>query len=150
MSRSKKRSSAAPANPISPSLESTQGVAQMVAENAEKPSLETTHNSTAAGAAAAPIAVPTIEAEGLQALYANFARVSPAPEELVLEFGLNPNLPGANPPRPVKVAQRLVLNYYTAKRLWAALSLAVQRHEQAFGTLETDVAKRVVAPRNGH
>ena len=32
---------------------------------------------------------------------------------------------------------------YSRKRLLAALSMAVQRHEQAFGVLETDVNKRV-------
>ena len=36
-------------------------------------------------------------------------------------------------------------NYFTAKRLLHALHLSVQRHEQAFGPLEVDVNKRVVA-----
>jgi len=125
----------------------------MIAEVDDKPVAESTTSTTPAASApaqfaAAPVAIPTVEAEGLQALYANFARVSPAPEELILEFGLNPNLPGANPPKAIKVSQRIVLNYFTAKRLWAALSMAVQRHEQAFGILETDVTKRVVASRN--
>jgi hypothetical protein len=43
----------------------------------------------------------------------------------------------------VDIAQRLVMNYYTAKRLLQALALSVQRHEAAFGVLETDVQKRV-------
>jgi hypothetical protein len=125
----------------------------MIADVDDKPVAEsTTATAPAAPApaqfAAPPVAIPTVEAEGLQALYANFARVSPAPEELILEFGLNPNLPGATPPKAIKVSQRIVLTYFTAKRLWAALSVAVQRHEQAFGTLETDVTKRVVASRN--
>ena len=44
----------------------------------------------------------------------------------------------------LKINQRLVINYYTAKRLLAALSMSVQRHEAAFGVLETDVQKRVL------
>jgi hypothetical protein len=91
----------------------------------------------------AQVPLPTVEAEGLQPIYANFVKVGPAPEELVLDFGLNPNLPGS-PVVPIKVSQRLVMNYYTAKRLWGALALSLQRHEQAFGVLETDVNKRVV------
>jgi hypothetical protein len=87
--------------------------------------------------------LPTVEAEGLQPIYANFVKVVPSPEELVLEFGLNPNLPGTTPV-PVKISQRLVLNYFTAKRLWGALALSLQRHEQTFGVLEIDVNKRVV------
>lgn len=76
--------------------------------------------------------------------YANFCRVQSTPEELILDLGLNPN-----PYQPgevtVKVGQRIIMNHYTAKRLLQALSMAVQRHEAAFGVLETDVRRRVVA-----
>jgi hypothetical protein len=42
------------------------------------------------------------------------------------------------------VNQRIVTNFFTAKRMLHALQLTLQRHEQAFGVLETDVQKRVV------
>ena len=45
--------------------------------------------------------------------------------------------------QPLVITQRIVVNYYTAKRLLAALQMSVQRHEAAFGVLETDVQKRV-------
>ena len=77
--------------------------------------------------------------------YANFCRVSSTPEELILDLGLNPT-PYATGKVDVNVTQRIILNHYTAKRLWSALSMALQRHEQAFGVLETDVRKRVKAP----
>jgi hypothetical protein len=35
------------------------------------------------------------------------------------------------------------MNFYTAKRMLAALSMSVQRHEQVFGVLETDIQKRI-------
>jgi hypothetical protein len=76
-------------------------------------------------------------------LYANFCRVTGTPEELILDFGLNAQ-PFGVPTEPVEVKQRIVTNYYTAKRMLQALHLSVQRHEQAFGVLETDVQKRVV------
>lgn len=76
-------------------------------------------------------------------LYANFCRVTGTPEELILDFGLN-SQPYGVPTEPVQVKQRIVTNYYTAKRMLQALHLSVQRHEQAFGVLETDVQKRVV------
>lgn len=75
--------------------------------------------------------------------YANFCRVTGTPEELILDFGLNAQ-PYGVPTEPVQVTQRLVTNYFTAKRMLQALHLSVQRHEQAFGALETDVQKRVV------
>ena len=81
-------------------------------------------------------------------LYANFCRVTGTPEELILDFGLNAQ-PFGVPTEPVEVKQRIVVNYFTAKRMLQALHMSVQRHEQAFGVLETDVQKRVVAGRSG-
>jgi len=78
----------------------------------------------------------------LVAAYANFCRVTGTPEELIVDFGLNPQPMGAAT-HPIQVTQRIVVNYYTAKRLLSALSMSVQRHESVFGVLETDVQKRV-------
>jgi hypothetical protein len=75
--------------------------------------------------------------------YANFCRVTGTPEELIVDFGLN-SQPFGVPSEPVHITQRIVTNYFTAKRMLHALHLSVQRHEQAFGVLETDVQKRVV------
>jgi hypothetical protein len=77
------------------------------------------------------------------AAYANFCRVTGTPEELIVDFGLNKNV-GPQPGETIEIAQRIIVNFFTAKRLMAALHMAVQRHEAAFGTLETDVQKRVV------
>ncbi len=76
------------------------------------------------------------------AAYANFCRVTGSPEELIIDFGLNPQPVGV-PKNPITVSQRVIVNYYTAKRLLHALSLSVQRHEAVFGVLETDIQKRL-------
>ena len=76
------------------------------------------------------------------ACYANFCRVTGSPEELIIDFGLNPQPVGV-PKEPIEVKQRVILNFYTAKRLLAALQMSVQRHEAVFGVLETDVQKRL-------
>ena len=88
---------------------------------------------------------PRVELDESQAVtaYANFCRVTGTPEEMIIDFGLNSQPFGA-PTEPIVIRQRLVTNYYTAKRLLHTLTLSVQRHEQAFGVLETDVNKRVV------
>ena len=86
----------------------------------------------------------TVDDSGVQAGYANFCRVSSSPEELILDLGLNPT-PFATGEVNVQVSQRIILNHFTAKRMLSALSMALQRHEQAFGMLETDVRKRVKA-----
>ena len=77
------------------------------------------------------------------ATYANFCRVTGSPEELIIDFGLNPQPMMGIPKNPIPVAQRVIVNFYTAKRLLAALNMSIQRHEQVFGVLEPDVNKRL-------
>jgi hypothetical protein len=98
----------------------------------------------APAAAAEPQAQQTliVDDSNVVAGYANFCRVSSTPEELILDLGLNPN-PYATGEVTVPVTQRIIVNHFTAKRLLSALSMALQRHEQAFGVLETDVRRRV-------
>ena len=76
------------------------------------------------------------------ATYANFCRVTGTPEELIIDFGLNPQ-PIGLPTTPITVNNRIVTNFYTAKRMLLALQATIHRHEQTFGTLEIDVQKRV-------
>jgi hypothetical protein len=78
--------------------------------------------------------------------YANFFRVTGTFEELILDFGLHTGAILPNGPEPVKLAQRMILSFPTAKRLLAALQVALARHEQVFGNVETDPNKR--AKRN--
>jgi len=73
--------------------------------------------------------------------YANFARVTGTPEELLIDLGLNSE-PYGVPTRPAQIDQRVILGYYTAKRLMAALQMSVQRHEAAFGAIELNVQRR--------
>jgi len=83
-----------------------------------------------------------VDETGIHATYANFVRVTGTPEELIVDFGLNKQVAG-DVADPIHLTQRLVLNFFTAKRLAVALQMAVQRHEAAFGNLETDVQKRL-------
>lgn len=78
----------------------------------------------------------------LSATYANFARVTFMPEELILDFGLNTQL-APNPSEPVRLTHRIVVNYFTAKRLFQLLGATIQQYEQTYGVLEIDVNKRV-------
>ena len=83
-----------------------------------------------------------VEDENVLATYANFCRVTGSPEELIVDFGLNPQPIGV-PKDPIQVKQRIIVNFYTAKRLLAALQMSIARHEAVFGVLETDINKRV-------
>ncbi len=83
-----------------------------------------------------------IDDSKVMAAYANFCRVTGTPEELIIDFGLNPQ-PFGIPTEPIPVTQRIIINFFTAKRMLHALQLTIQRHEATFGVLETDVQKRV-------
>ena len=87
---------------------------------------------------------PQVEIDDSHAIanYANFCRVTGTPEELIIDFGLNPQ-PFGVPTQPIPVTQRLITNFYTAKRMLHALNMTIQRHEATFGVLEIDVQKRV-------
>jgi len=76
------------------------------------------------------------------ALYSNFCRVNGTHEELIMDFGLNAQ-PIGIPTKPLVINQRIVLNYFTAKRLLQALHATIQHHETLFGVIETDVQRRI-------
>ena len=85
-----------------------------------------------------------VDDSGALPSYSNFCRVTATPEEVILDFGLNPQ-PFATGRQEVKANQRLVMNFYTAKRLLTALGMTIQRHEQTFGSVELDVRRRAGA-----
>src|SRR5262249_34103720 len=95
------------------------------------------------GAEVAARQAVNIDVTKTHAAYANFCRVTGTPEELIIDFGLNTQPMGV-PSEPIEISERIVMNYYTAKRMMAALQMSLQRHEAAFGILETDVQKRVM------
>lgn len=84
----------------------------------------------------------TVDDSAVAACYSNFCRVSSTPEELILDLGLN-TTPFASGDITVPVSQRIIMNHITAKRMLGLLSATLQRHEQAFGVVETDVRRRV-------
>ncbi len=82
-----------------------------------------------------------VDDSGALPSYSNFCRVTATPEEVILDFGLNPQ-PFATGRQEVKANQRIVMNFYTSKRLLTALGMTIQRHEQTFGSIELDVRRR--------
>lgn len=119
----------------------------MAKEKTDAPKVEPevvvdTPAATPAPVVQAPQQSLTVDDSHSTASYANFCRVSSTPEELILDLGLNPN-PFAQGNVTINVGQRIIMNHFTAKRLLQALAMTLQRHEQAFGTLETDVMRRL-------
>ena len=80
-----------------------------------------------------------IDESGVYETYANLFSVTGSPEEVTLDFGLfRPERKHA-----ARLKARVFLNYYNAKRLITGLTQTVRRYEQTYGTIETDVRKRM-------
>jgi hypothetical protein len=92
----------------------------------------------------------TVNTANMTTSYSNFFRVTATFEELVMDFGLHSGLMTQSGPEAVKITQRLVLSFPTAKRLLTALQMALGRHEQVFGVIETEPQRRMrVQPNQG-
>ena len=87
-----------------------------------------------------------VDDSGARPTYANFCRVMATPEEVILDFGLNPQ-PFTAGRQVVKANHRIVMSSYTTKRLLTAIGMTIQRHEQTFGAIELDVNRRVSPPQ---
>jgi hypothetical protein len=80
----------------------------------------------------------------LTTTYTNWYQVVGTPEELIVDFGLTPTL-GVATKKPIRIKQRLVMSFWTAKRLLSHLHYAIRRYEDTFGPLEVDVPTRLQA-----
>ena len=87
-----------------------------------------------------------VDERNMSTSYANAFRTNGTAEEVILDFGMNQVIPAPAPDAPpavlFQIGQRVILNYYSAKRLAMALSQMIRRHEDQFGQIELDVTKR--------
>jgi hypothetical protein len=97
-----------------------------------------------------------IDDQSMSTTYSNAFRTNTTAEEVVIDFGMNLVVPTprqagteAAPDEPVgdilfKLNNRVVMNYYTAKRLALLLGQVVRRHEERFGELKLNAAERTI------
>ena len=134
--------------------ESVEAPEEETTEQAEDAAADEAQAEAPAAAEPAPAAPPQqpvqvqVDAAGVTCSYATFCRVTGSPEELIVDFALNPQPMGV-PNNPIKIDERIVMNFYTAKRLLAALQMSIQRHEAVFGVLETNIQKRINPQQQG-
>jgi len=87
-----------------------------------------------------------VDERNMTTSYANAFRTNGTADEVMLDFGLNLVNPATQqqgqPEILFQVNDRVIMNYYSAKRLAITLSQLIRRHEEQFGELELDVAKR--------
>src|ERR1700730_2282001 len=90
-------------------------------------------------AAQAQAAAIQTDETGASTIYSNFVQINLTAEEMVLSFGLNTQ---AQITKPIQTTHRVVMNFYTAKRLLHLLGQVIAQHEGTFGVLELDAQRR--------
>ncbi len=90
-------------------------------------------------------ATPQIDTASMRTSYANVCRIAQTPNEVIVDFGLNPNFFGNILDEPLKLDNRVILSHDAAKRLCIHLTATIQNFESRYGTIELDVAKRLKA-----
>lgn len=84
-----------------------------------------------------------LDESSLVSSYTNYVQVTGTAEEVILDVGLNKQArPGET--QTINLDHRIVLSFFTAKRLLNALRMSVLRHEANFGRLETNVRQRLI------
>ena len=86
---------------------------------------------------------PAIDTANLRTTYSNVCRIAQTPNELLLDFGLNPNFYGPILTEPLKLDTRVIMSHECAKRLALHLATAIQSYESKYGAIELDIAKRL-------
>ena len=86
---------------------------------------------------------PTINIDELKTTYANICRIAQTPNEIIVDFGMNPNFFGPILTEPLKLESRIIMSYDGAKRLLLHLANVIQSYEAKYGTIELEVGKRV-------
>ena len=90
-----------------------------------------------------------VDQSNMGTTYANAFKTNATSEEIIVDFGLNMVVP--NPQAKdsdvagdilFQINNRLILNYYTAKRLALSLGQIVRGYEEKFGELKLNVADR--------
>ena len=79
-----------------------------------------------------------VDERDMKTVYANAYRIHTAEQEAVVDFGFNmpnPNAQGGQQQVLLKVTDRVVISYVTAKRLALSLQQLVKRFEQQFGEI---------------
>lgn len=79
-----------------------------------------------------------VDERDMKTVYANAYRIHTAEQEAVVDFGFNmpnPNAQGGQQQVLLKVTDRVVISYVTAKRLAMSLQQLVKRFEQQFGEI---------------
>lgn len=108
-------------------------------KNEDKPEAAAASAATGNGA---PQALPTVKWDdsAMSTAYSNVVNVASTREEMTLFFGTNQtwNIRDSREVT-VQLSNRIVLNPYAAKRLWALMGNVLKEYENRYGVLNLDL-----------
>lgn len=87
-----------------------------------------------------------VDMSNRETVYFNFFQIHLTNDEVFLDLAAFPGVINPAAPEAVVQTHRLIMNYFTAKRLAELLKTAVGRHEQMFGVVEVDPNRRLRVP----
>ena len=91
-----------------------------------------------------------IDESNVKTSYASGFRPVATAEEVIMDFGLNLARLTGDKETPYEVVfqanNRVIMNYYSTKRLVLALGQIIRRYEEKFGELELNAANRSTNP----
>jgi len=86
----------------------------------------------------APVPRIQVDDRGVEVESSDYWLISGTPEEVVFRFGSTKQSAAGD---PIKITQRVSVNYYTAKRLLLALAQTIKRYEEALGSINVEPGK---------
>ncbi len=78
-----------------------------------------------------PTPTLTLSTKDMQTFYSNFARGLMTAEEVILDFGVNPNAAGRIVEEPANISARVIFSIPSAARLHQLLGTMLSRYQQA-------------------
>jgi hypothetical protein len=93
-----------------------------------------------------PVQIP-VDATNRETAYVNFVQAHLNEDEVYLDLGTFSRVATGTGLEPIVLTHRVIMNFFSAKRLAELLRTAVARHEQMFGVVELDPNRRLRVPQ---
>ena len=84
-----------------------------------------------------PVQRIQVDDRGVKVESSDYWLITGTPEEVVFRFGDTKRNPGG----PIKITHKVNVNYFTAKRLFAALAQTIKMYEDALKSMDVGLEK---------
>jgi hypothetical protein len=96
-----------------------------------------------------PVAAPELSTGKMQVSYANLCRGMMTAEEVVLDFGFNPNSGGRVLEEPAEVSSRIIMSVPSTVRLYQLLHALLAKRQEAVQAIQAAAAEEAAGTSAG-